>query len=521
MQLPITRRAADAGSGGGQARFASVLFSPVLESTLWLFWAACACSRLLVNAAWYWNDIRLSRSFALALGHDLYAETHGGILSGLIYGPVSFLLYVPTVLVRSPDWAIVFGIALSILMTLGPVWLVLRWQRPGGAWAGRMSRWLSLLIVFYFLNSGAAGYSIWNIHVDAPALMLACLTCWLSVWCAQRRDFSWAALLGAALCASLLPWTKQTVAPVLVVPMLYFLVIRNRRALLRYTGLTAGLSLLLAIGFSWWLGAGNLLHTMFVAPPGTGFEWRDDAVAMQLEDGAVLLALALVVGAVLASKASRQEWEHVRREITSPSRNPGLVFAAAALILVPTSLLGLFKVGGGINNLAGVDYLLAIGLAVTLLRLSTLPPLLSDRTVQTTLLACLVVLVLFLGARSVPDAARLGVRARAFWISNPSRQAFEFAKRHPAMVYFPAHPLATLLAEGRLYHAEWGVEQSERMGFPISDSQFQRHLPRDLRYIAVYANYDGSGGFTRERLGGSWQIRAVEELPRWTVYTRE
>jgi hypothetical protein len=86
------------------------------------------------------------------------------------------------------------------------------------------------------------------------------------------------------------------------------------------------------------------------------------------------------------------------------------------------------------------------------------------------------------------------------------------------MVYFPSHPLASLLAEGCLYHSEWGVKQSERMGFPVSESHFRRHLPRDLRYVAVYGE---SAEFTLDRLGGSWQVRSVEELPRWTVYTRE
>jgi hypothetical protein len=310
------------------------------------------------------------------------------------------------------------------------------------------------------------------------------------------------------------------VAPVLFVPALYFVAIRNRRAFFSYAGLVTALSLILAVGFSWWLGAEDLLHTMLVGPAGTGFGWSDDIVASLLEDGSVLLALALVVGAVLATKASGTEWEEIRREILSPSRNPGLVFAAAALIVVPTCLLGAFKIGGRINNLAGVDYLFAIGLAVTLLRLFALPLLTSDRGAQS-VLTCLVVLVLFLSARGVPDAARLGGRARAFWVSNPSRQAFEFASRHPGTTYFPAHPLATLLAEGRLYHADWGLAQSERMGFPIDDSQFRRHLPQDLRYIAFYRKWGEAPQFTLDRLGGPWQIRTVETLPDWTVYARE
>ena len=521
MLRPIIRPAAETARTGGQTRFVSFLCSPILEALLWLFWAACACSRLLLNAGWYWNDIRLSRTFALVMGHDLYAETHGGAVSGHIYGPVAFMAYLPTVLARTPDWAIAFGIVLCILMMLGPVVLILRWQTPDDPWVRRMSRWLLLLVFFYFLHSGAMAYAVWNIHVDAPALLLACLTCWLAALAAQGRDIRWTALIGAALCASLLPWTKQTVAPVLFAPALYFVAIRNRRALFSYAGLVAALSLILAVGFASWLGAADLLHTMFVAPARTGFGLEDETVASLLEDGSVLLALALVVGAVLATKASRTEWEGMRREIASPSQNPGLVFAAAALIIVPTSMLGLFKIGGSINNLAGVDYLFTIGLAVTLLRLFALPPLRPDRGAQITVLTCLVVLVSFLSARGIPDAARLAVRARAFWISNPSREAFEFARRHPGTIYFPSHPLATLLAEGRLYHADWGLAQSERMGFPIDDSQFRRYLPQDLRYIAFYRKWGQAPQFTLDRLGGEWQIRPVEALPDWTVYARE
>jgi hypothetical protein len=59
------------------------------------------------------------------------------------------------------------------------------------------------------------------------------------------------------------------------------------------------------------------------------------------------------------------------------------------------------------------------------------------------------------------------------------------------------------------------------MGFPIDDSQFRRHLPQDLRYIAFYRKWGEAPQFTLDRLGGPWQIRTVETLPDWTVYARE
>ena len=78
---------------------------------------------------------------------------------------------------------------------------------------------------------------------------------------------------------------------------------------------------------------------------------------------------------------------------------------------------------------------------------------------------------------------RYGFRAPR---DNLSQQAYDFLMTHPdTRIYFPAYPLAHLMAEQKLYHFMLAIRDREvEAGVPLSPEQFQAHVPPAPEYVA-------------------------------------
>ena len=78
----------------------------------------------------------------------------------------------------------------------------------------------------------------------------------------------------------------------------------------------------------------------------------------------------------------------------------------------------------------------------------------------------------------------------AAW-DNHNEAAYRYDVRHPGQIYFPWNPLTSLLAEGKLYHFDYGVFDRNLGGAHVSAEHIAQHLPSPRPPIASFiAHHD-------------------------------
>jgi len=188
----------------------------------------------------------------------------------------------------------------------------------------------------------------------------------------------------------------------------------------------------------------------------------------------------------------------------------------AAIVLVPPSVSGYIKVGGYLNNFGLTNLFVLLAATVGTAAVMTRHDSARGVRVVVTIAACAII-----GFR----CARVAIiwnqlRPMAATIANPSANqqeiVFRYAKAHPGEVYFPWNNLSTLLAEGKLYHFEWGVQDRLDANLDPTPQQILAHLPPRIRYVAYYRKAQSSGAmamFPRAR-----DAPSLDELPGFIVF---
>jgi hypothetical protein len=95
--------------------------------------------------------------------------------------------------------------------------------------------------------------------------------------------------------------------------------------------------------------------------------------------------------------------------------------------------------------------------------------------------------------------------------------AFNYARNHPGMIYFPWHPLSVYLAEGHLYSYETGLFDRVAAGIQVDPKDFRRTLPSGMKYVAYK---DILPPLTLKMLPEFDTQVSIAELPGWTVLAR-
>ena len=86
---------------------------------------------------------------------------------------------------------------------------------------------------------------------------------------------------------------------------------------------------------------------------------------------------------------------------------------------------------------------------------------------------------------------------RPLW-QNHNQIAYEFAVRHPGEAYFPWQPLASLFAEGRLYHFEYGMLDRFLAGYEPTAEHVRANVPPRMHWIAGHARLWTMNQFFRD-----------------------
>ena len=467
--------------------------------------------RVLRATRMQWNDVRLIPTFSFVSGYDLYALPDSGPILNTVYGPVAAVAYLPAALFSTPTGAILCGSLLSVLFVLLPAFLLLREVRHGVG--SHLFVLLCCVVYFHLRFSPAIEFS--DIHVDPPTMGLCLLAWWFALRHGGRPGFS-LYLAGAAVCASLAPWAKQSSAPVAAAIFLYFLLAAERGTAWRYLVSVAVASIALLSAAVAAFGRENLEFTLLEIPlrqPSIFHKWGwYEPLVEDFMDMAVVATVAVIA---LMVRGSGRSPDTSSSESVRNAAWP--YFLLTALAVVPLAVPAFLVVGGALNNFLFIDLFLTLAVAGWFMSVLSDPSALEDGGMLEGAKLVLALLLVAQIGRAVPDVVQLRGLIPTY-DQGVSARAHRFALQHPQSIYLPWNPLASLMADGELYHVGYGVVDRELAGIPISEQHYRRHLPSWLEYVAFKHGY----GIEPNLFPRFPEFRCrveFDDMPDWQIYT--
>lgn len=437
-----------------------------------------------------WSAARLTPLIGLFYGYDLYYGSGNGPLLDTIYGPFAYLAYAPAALASSPTNVVLIGQAMAIVMGVVPLTLLFLREARRCDQSGYYTVLLGVIVfaLLAFCTPPAVShipkfvaYMAFGVHADAPALALSMLAC-VCIY-GHRTVPRKSSLILCATFATLAVWAKQTEVGIFVAIGVYLFVAFGRSALTRFSvfALVVGASIsgLMLMAF----GVRNTIFNMFIVPGSHPWYARGEAgnhvhITEMFSMTWLIFAIAIIA---IALKLKNQR-HTLRTQDSFAVSNPWVLFVLASICMVPTSILGAIKVGGAENSYHFAYYLAV--LAALLLSSAGSRQCVFDSAgikVGQSSIIPVYIIVMALSALSLPQLRWLTGVGRIY--ENTLEQAYVYAKRNPGTAFFPWMPLSTLLAEGRLYHYDYGLFDWQMAGFPPDAEAFREHVPPDMAYI--------------------------------------
>ena len=321
--------------------------------------AASFLSSLYKAPHWGWNGARLAPVVAWVGGEPLYSTENAGSVQTTMYPPFSAVAYVPAAVFTEPTSAVVVGSLLAHVYYFAPILYMCLW-RPYRRGFGLLLFSLFAILTFSFRGlEGAASI----IHADAPALGLGLASC---IVLTRARSSQWARFGLSALLAWLSVWSKQPLLPLVAVLPLWVLLCDGGRQAVRFALWLMSVGAAMAALFLTLFPLEGLLFNTVLIPrevPWVGAFPSNLAYAF-LELQTYLLPIVLIL---LGSVILLIRDDPATKLSTWLPPNDWVLPAAAALILVPVSVLGRVKIGGALNNFSySLYFALAAGVMIML-----------------------------------------------------------------------------------------------------------------------------------------------------------
>ena len=459
-----------------------------------------AAADVLNAPSFVWNEIRVARSAALVHGYSLYLDKDApGPVIGTLHTPVSHWIYLGITVFHDPAYLIIAGSLLTMLLVFVPlVWVLRRASRDGLA-----SAIAFLFCGFLILQTPGTFHIATMIHTDAAALAFATLAC--GIFANSRRPITLAqAWIAGAACAMAVG-CKQTIAPIVLALTLYLAVTAGLRTLAHFAAaLAAAGTVLLAIIFALVRARAFLFNTVTLAahrPLKPGYL---ELLVRSFREGK-LDALPAIFPIVLLTVCAWNGWRQFTRD------NRWLVFALAAISLIPVTFKAIITVGSDVNHMGFVHYFFfaAAGLAIEQYLAGP-----GNSLVRAIAWTCAILGTLV----SIAPGAALSLPSRLRHLrDNPPEAALNYELRHPDTAYFPLNPLATLLSTGKVYHVDYSIYDRELAGYPLTQRQFNSGLPARFEMVAIPPGEIAESTALRMLLK-AYLPAADPELPGWTVY---
>jgi hypothetical protein len=429
------------------------------------------------------------------------------------------LAFLPAALISHPVPAIITGSLLALLMNLSPGFGALMLWSRGQRGSCKILLLGSVLFLGLLLITAGPDYTLFAVHVDAPAIALMLWgVIFFGKWWTSGTT---ASLAFSAILLGSVVWAKQLGVPLPPTFFLMALLIGGMRPAIIFAVWS------LATLCFWFLVLTPIVvdwHAFFfdIWTVPAGHPWQRQITGgalerLQLFLGELssflrnywllyLLQIALVLGLNVCSKQSGEK--SLRFAFT-------LVASAliAALVMLPFSLLGLVKVGGDINSATYSVQPVLFGLVIgglALFEMARKAGLQWNVAAQSLICACLMGFIMTL--RPGKEILRKPLNLSALPLLNAYNES------RTGNFWFPEFPLSTLLATGRLYHHSYSVFAIFLAGKTVPAEQFAEGIPKapfTLKFLAD--NPQGSearqmisylklptGSFSQKRVG-PWQ----------------
>ncbi len=210
-----------------------------------LFQSFCSFSELFFEPACAWSGNRLTPAFAITHGLGLYHGPSSGPVTGMIYGPLMALIYLPATLASTPSGALFLGGIVSVVIFFVPIlWLHIgRHRRDPKSLIVATTGFVCFVLLSLESLPLRSGFAI---HADAPAVGLAGASC--AVLYVGRSRPTFALSLSATLIV-MASWTKQPAAFLIAGTAFFVLLADGSRPFSQYIGrlLVSGLGLTICL----------------------------------------------------------------------------------------------------------------------------------------------------------------------------------------------------------------------------------------------------------------------------------
>lgn len=473
-------------------------------------------ARVVQTSTGEWNDAKLAPVVAITKDYPLYPDPVNGVMTGWIYGPWSALVYLPATLGSHPTTVGIIGSTIAAFCYFVPTaWLLLiasRGRAPMLALAGL------LVVGWRAVAAEDLCRAVFIAGPDAIALGLATTACAV-IYSGRTLLTMTVSALAVALCI----WTKHSFAPLAAGLLAYVAITDGLNKSAAYLALLAGAATILSTLFLALFGVSNMWYHMVTLPSSHPFDityhsmlefWCLSALVLFMT---CIVALALLVLVLLLDNLFVQSRQGgVRSWFAS---RPWSMLVLAALALAPLSLASYMKIGGYVNNLAAPNHFLLMAALAGLLDICARASDDSFARTRLFLESALAMLAILLGLRAMIGTSNGAADswpliARPY--ENNTEKLFGYVRAHPAEVYCPWNPLITLLAEGKLYHFEWGFLDELNAKHDPNAARLRKHVPARARLV-VYLRTPQST-VIHERLNSHRRRVELPVLPGCIVF---
>jgi hypothetical protein len=484
----------------------------LLLAGLFAFAAVLVVLAVLRGSKVVYNEMRGAPTLGILHGMPVYQIAVKDVSFCVLYGPLTYLFYLPAALFNNPHSYFLVASCVSFLVYCLPLGLFLIHMRgvQNGFWMGLL---FASTFLLFTLNSASLTYSSMNFTADAPTLGFAGLACTILFFYDGRRPWLDTALIAIFACCAL--GSKQNMALFVVALPLFGLIYYGREFTMRLiVCIGAGLALTLSVIWAVYRDLSAVYFNNVLVPRHFPIQWENVSIPIELLiSQTVLLLFALGCLLTIAFSSTHD----FARGFGRGQLGRVVLFFAVALGLAPFSIMGAVFWGGSANALSPTIY---FGL-LTLLALSHVllieQPLTREWHGRGSAFA---ILVLFAALHFPLLAKTLGPYPVRFALRQSSSDiAYRYSLEHPGEVYFPFNQVSVFFAEHKFYHADWGLGDLLLGKVTFSDEEVRQHIPPTARYVAYPP--EASSNCLVPFIAPNHLRQSLTELPNFSVFELE
>lgn len=410
----------------------------------------------------FWSAARLSIGESVYHGYKLYYPKDHGPILGMIYGPVSALIWLFFALIEPITLKIVFAGLVQFFISILPFIIISFWSIKKDR--NLFHSFLSLIFAWILLFSfSGTKYICTQIHVDGIAVSLALISSLiLSAGNGQRN------VIISSLFLSLAIWTKQSAVFIFPAHFAFlFLCSERRKQLLTYCVSSVVFNSIALVLTSYFLSYSfsSMAFNLITIPASHPFVSRGEIVTKIKEFSFQLILLFILIFSLVPRS-------FFRFKVLIENKRAFLLFLVAIFAL-PMSILGAIKVGGDVNSYHSLYYLVALA---ELLYLKSLEKEGSKKAFSL-FVFCFAILCF----RTFDN--REYQKINLINKLNPQEFVDLKIKDVNSRFYFAWNPLQNLSRYHQLNHFAYGVYDRFLAGFPPTREHLLENFPKNSEFI--------------------------------------